>query len=390
MATSSLSPSSQTSILYEAVSPRTRGPHRAEMSGTDAYEFIRTCLSSPHRPEPSLQPFLEPGIDWALVQQVAARHRVLPLLYSRLENRLGDRLPPSLRKQIQKHRRGVQIRNTFLIQELGRITQHFEEADLPFLTMKGPVLAHTAFGDIALRHSVDMDLVIPADRFSEVAHLLRTLGYEYAAKRKPMKGWRKTLSLYLDGQWEFARGNTFTLDVHTRIMPPGYSFPADFQQFWERSRPIRLRENVTVPGFSPEDRALILAHHGVKNQWRALRHVADIAGIIRGADDFEWPLLVKRAQDLRTTRILKLGLYLAHDLLSLQLPKNIQDWVQEAPVPRIGVLMSAYLRNRHQKDALTYGERVQLQLLTKDTFSAQLRYGAHSLLQHLWSRLLRP
>jgi hypothetical protein len=314
---------------------------------------------------------------------------VLPLLFHVLEEVLGDRLPSSLQDQIHEHRRGVRIQNTFVIQELGRVHRRFEDAGLPLLAMKGPVLAQSAYGDIALRQSVDADVVVPRDRFSEVDHLLGELGYEYAEKRKHMSGWQEALSRYLDGQWEFTRGNTFTLDVHTRLMPPGYSFPSDFYLFWEQSRAVRLNEDVDVQGFSPEDQVLVLAHHGIKNQWRALRHVIDVAAVIRGKA-LDWDSLRSRSEALNVTRALKLSLYMAHDLLDVSLPSHIGEWSLMKSVKDVAAPMKAYLRNRSRTSELGYADRVQLQLATKDTFASQVRYGAHSVLQHLWSSLLRP
>ena len=393
MATLPLSPSAETAILEETPSSRPREDSAsAEMSGSDVYELIRACLS--HRSESArrsaLQSFLDAGIDWPLVQQEAQRHRVLLLLYRALEDVLGPRLPSSLHEQIREHRRGVRIRNTFVIQELGRIAQHFEAVDLAFLAMKGPVLAKTAYGDIALRHSVDADMFVPREHFSEVESALRDLGYEYTEERKAVADWRKALSLYLDGQWEFSRGRSFTLDVHTRLMPPGYPFPSDFQRFSKGARSVQLSDKVSVPGFAPEDQLLILAHHGIKNQWRALRHVADIAAVIRGSEDLDWELLRSQAEKMRATRVLKLGLCMAHDLLEVTLPLPIKKWALGAFIRDVAAPMKTYLRSRSQKSSLAYGERVQLQLATKDTIMGQIRYGVHSLLQHFWSTLLKP
>ena len=392
MATLSLSPSTEDTILEPPSSLETQAPAPAEMSGPDAYEFLRRCLSHRSTTErrSALQPFLDAGVDWSVIRREARRHRVLPLLFHALEEVLGDRLPSSLQDQIREHRRGVRIQNTFVIQELGRVHRRFEDAGLPLLAMKGPVLAQTAYGDIALRQSVDADVVVPRDRFSEVDRLLRELGYEYAEKRKPMWGWQEALSRYLDGQWEFTRGNTFTLDVHTRLMPPGYSFPSDFYPFWERARAVQLNGDVDVHGFSPEDQVLVLAHHGIKNQWRALRHIVDIAAVIRGHDDLDWDLLRSRAGEMHAARALKLGLHMAHDLLDVTLPRSIWEWSLIEGMDSVAAPLKTYLQNRSEKTALAYGDRVQLQLATKDTVAGQIRYGAHSLLQHFWSALLRP
>ena len=358
----------------------------------EAYQVVRACLSS--RPaaarRETVRSLVDAGLDWDTVRREAARHRVLPLFDRRLEALLGEECPASVRKNGRKHRRGIRIRNAFLAEELGRIVHTFQEADLPALAHKGPVLSKAVFGDIAARHSVDMDVAIPRERAREADRLLRDLGYEHAAKRSALKGWRKTLSLYLDGQWEYTRGASFMLDLHTRIMPPGYAFPSAPHSFWERSEPVTLRDDVTVPGFAPEDRILVLAHHGVKNQWRILRHVVDIAGALRTPSALDWSLLRTRAREQRATRATQLGLFLAHDLLDVPLPAPIRDWTDTETARRVGAQMISYLRSRHEKDALRYRERVQLQLATKDTVAAQLRYEAHSLLHHLWDSILRP
>jgi hypothetical protein len=236
---------------------------------------------------------------------------------------------------------------------------------------------------------VDADVAIPSDQFSEADRLLRELGYEHAAKRKRMSGWRASLSRYLDGQWEFTRGNTFTLDVHTRLMPPGYSFPPDFHPFWNRARPVRLADDVFVQGFSPEDRLLVLVHHGIKNQWRALRHVADVAAVIRGGD-INWELLCNRAEKMNVTCALGLGLRMSHDLLDVRLPDHVEDRFLDNSMENVSASMKSYLQSRPQQSALPLTDRVRLQMATKDALTDQVRYGTHSALQHLWSGLLRP
>ncbi|WP_263784456.1 nucleotidyltransferase domain-containing protein [Salinibacter grassmerensis] len=361
------------------------------MSGSDTYEFVQTCLS--HRSDAArreaARPFLEAGVDWNAVQRLARQHRVLPLFFRGLEDLLGPELPPPMHEQIQEHRRGVRIRNTFLAQELGRVCRRFDDAGLPLLAMKGPVLAQSAYGDIALRYSVDADVAIPGDQFSEADRLLNDLGYEPAPKRKGMSGWRASLSRYLDGQWEFTRGNTFTLDVHTRLMPPGYAFSSDFHTFWEQARPVRLADDAVVTGFSPEDRLLVLVHHGIKNQWRALRHVADVAATIRGAD-MDWDALSARAETMNCTRALKLGLHMARGLLDVMLPSRVEERFLDSSTENVFASMKSYLQSRPQQSSLPLTDRVHLQIATKDSLTDQVRYGAHSVLHHLWSGLLRP
>lgn len=362
-----------------------------EISGDNAYKFIRTCLShhSESRRRETARMFVETGEGRPVVQREATRHRVLPLFYRTLEELLGDALPASLSDEIERHRRGVQIHNTFLVQELGRIVRHFDDHEFPFLTFKGPVLAQVAYGDLATRRFDDLDLVVPQTRFKEAERLLQHLGYDETASRKQLSGWRAALGRHLDGQWQFMRGSIFAVDLHTRIVTSGYSFPAGIHPFWDRSTEIQVFDNVVVQGLSSEDRILILSYNGIKNQWRRLRYVTDIAHSLSRATDLNWPLLIERAQELKATRVLKLGLYMTHDVLGVRLPDDIQSWIDDRVVEDVASRMQKYLRSRHQVSSLSFGERVRLQLMMKDTVGGQIRYCVHSLLRHLWSDLVR-
>ncbi len=375
-----------------AVSPTCHAAHNG-MAGPDAYELIRTCLS--HRPDSTrreaARSLVNPDVDWEPVRQEAQRHRVLSPLFHALEHLLGTQLPTPVRNQIREHKRGLKIRNTFLVQELGRINQHLEAAGLPLLAMKGTVLARTVYGDLTARQSVDMDILVPRSQFSEVERALQDFGYEYAEKRKRLTGWRKTLSLHLDGQWQFTRAaGTFHLDVHTRVMPPGYSFPAAFDYLWNRAQKVHLNDEVSVWGFSPEDRLLSLCYHGVKNQWRALRYVVDLAELIRTQPELNWSDVVERAQRTKSTRAVGLGLILCQEIMSTSLPVNIRSWLHDAPMDDISFTIKGYLQGRSSSPALPYQERVRLQLATKDTVAHQVQYGVYSVLQHIWSAFLKP
>lgn len=364
-----------------------------ETSGTEAFGFIRACIS--HRPRAErrkiLQSFLEAGLNWEEVFREATRHGVRPLFDCDVQRLLGDELPSSLRNQIRERQQKNRIYAAFLTQELGKVYRLCEEHDLPILTLKGPVLAEVAYGDTTMRRYVDLDVLIPERRFPELDRLLKSSGYEYPEKRKRVTGWRRKMFRALKGQWQYTRaGGAFNLDVHTRIMPPGYSFPADFRPFWERSREVRLNGSIVVQGLAPEDQALMLSYHGVKNYWRSLKYVTDLAQLVRAEPSLDWSVLVKRAWEIRATRTLGLGLSLAHEVLGTSLPSEIQKWIRGKPKDEVRFMLTKYLKNRANRSLLSLDRRVRLQFSTRDTLVDQIRYGAYSAMQHLWSSVLEP
>jgi hypothetical protein len=375
---------------------------RVKMSGLAAYDFIRECLS--HRPEPErrerIRDAIETGVDWKTLNTLAAQHRVWPLFFSRLEHLLGDQLPDSLREQFRERQRRLRIHSAFQVQELGNVAEAFEEHGVPLLSLKGPLLSYVAYGDVAMRRYVDLDVFVPRRQFSEADRLLRDMGYKDPPGKNTIEGWRRTTARFLAGQWPYVQANgAFTVDVHTRLLPPSFSFPGDFQQFWNRSTPVRLEEDVSVRGFSREDMILILAYHGLKNQWRALKHVTDLSGLICGDPDPDWNVLIRRAERMNATRVLALGLSLTQNLLDAPLPTGVEDWIDRRSVEETTMIMADYLRNQDAPSRSVFGSWVEstwqkadtrLQLKMKDTVSAQIRHIAYAVAHVIWSTVLKP
>ena len=179
----------------------------------------------------------EHDVPWRKLAIIAEIHGIRPLVFHGLDEAAADLLPDGLIQSIQQYRRTTQIHNTFLVNELGRLFDEFRARDIPALALKGPALAQVAYGSIHLRRFVDLDVLIPPRHFATVEAMLLEGDYQPFPKVRNLKGIRKKLYLYLSAQWPFVRGNgIFNLDLHTHVMPPGYTFPRTFEPFWERSR----------------------------------------------------------------------------------------------------------------------------------------------------------
>lgn len=381
---------------------KSRPPSREERPAQRAYDVVRACLSrapAPVRRERVVS-FIEEDGEWSDLGREAARHRVWLLLFRRLEALLGERLPPALQNEIRERRQRMRIHATFLARELGRISEAFEDRGLPLLSLKGPVLAHVAYGDIATRRYVDLDVLVPGARFEEADRLLREMGYSDPPGKTGLMGWRRRAARLLAGQWPYVQAQgAFVVDLHSRLLPPSFSFPVAFEAFWDRSVPVELSDGVTARRFSREDMILILAYHGLKNQWRALKHITDLAGLICSEPGPDWDVLIRRARETKATRVLALGLSLARDLLATPLPPEIQNWVQQKSVEETTSLMAEYLRNRDDPSRSTFGQQVesmwhradtQLQLEMKDTVMGQVRHLAYAIVHVFWSAIFKP
>jgi hypothetical protein len=136
--------------------------------------------------------------------------------------------------------------------------------------------------------------------------------------------------------------------------------------------------------FSVEDTLVMLCVHGAKHFWENLGWVLDIAKLAT-AQEVDWVLVTRIAAKLESTRVLLLGLYLAHDVFAAPLPpellkeigrdKMVQElaekvYAQYADIsgPGAGVLPRAMFRFR-SRDGIGQGLRHTLRLAMSPTES---------------------
>ena len=94
-----------------------------------------------------------------------------------------------------------------------QVSKLFTENQIPLLFLKGPVIAADLYGDISLRTSRDLDILIPITHFERAEKLLLSLGYE----KEPV------LSVLNDWKWRdhhivyFHPQKCIMLEIHWRL-----------------------------------------------------------------------------------------------------------------------------------------------------------------------------
>jgi hypothetical protein len=181
-------------------------------------------------------------------------------------------------------------------------------------------LAASAYGNLALREFVDLDILVHKRDVPRAKELLSAAGYrpQYRLTRA-----QEAAFLRYNCEHGFEHGDDGSMvDLHWAITERFFSFPLDPERLWERRSRVSLGGS-DVWTFSPEDSLLILCVHGSKDAWERLKHVCDVSEFVRAHEDMDWGRVVKRARRLGSERMLFLGLVLAKDLLETPLPEEV-------------------------------------------------------------------
>ncbi|NMG20017.1 nucleotidyltransferase domain-containing protein [Brasilonema bromeliae] len=295
-----------------------------------------------------IKALVQEDIDWEYLIQTAYIHGVIPLLYLNINKICPKSVPATLLQQLQQDQYGRTQRNFILTSKLLKLLEFFEANSIPVIPFKGPTLAIWAYGDISRRDFYDLDILVRKQDFLKTKELLASQGYRpYSNSSEKEAIYLSTLNseqqkAYLESHWELhlvdecdgqspAKGDRVTIDVHHGILPKQFSSLFDTEWLWEDAH-LKPFANKMVLNFTLEDLILVLCSQGAKDCWLQLNRVCDIAQVIRTSCEINWERICERAAKLRMTRILLLGLLLAHELLEVELPKSILQQIQASPL----------------------------------------------------------
>ncbi len=253
-------------------------------------------------------------IDWPHFLSLVRHHRVYPQLYAHIRD--ISWIPTDIREAVRRDCAGNTLRMLRSGGELQRVCRELTREGVRPLVLKGPPLALELYGDLSLRTSKDLDILIPLADLPRAEHLMAQLGYRSDHLVPRVLG---------DWKWKvhhasFTNPHTgMQVEIHWRLNGDMGKEPS-FEELWERRRASPLdRQAVFMLG--REELFQYLCLHGARHGWFRLRWLADIDRIARlGLDARRLVPLMRRHRSLH------LGgqaLTLASDLLSTPLPSGL-------------------------------------------------------------------
>jgi len=127
------------------------------------------------RAEASPGPELHSEIDWERFCFFADYHRLSALVCCRLQP-CPDSVPSEVLARLQRSARSTAQQNLRLAGELIRILQRLAAEGIRAIPYKGPALSQLLYGDLSLRPSGDLDILVSRPQFESARIALAGLG----------------------------------------------------------------------------------------------------------------------------------------------------------------------------------------------------------------------
>ncbi len=283
------------------------------------HELVLCCASTTLTAEQQqgIKALVEETINWQYVIQSATRHGVLPLLYQNLNAVCRQALPEQILSDLQTRFRKNTISNLLSTAEMCRIVNLFQSQEIEVIPFKGPTLALSAYGDLALRQFHDIDFII------RKADVLRAQEILLAEKYKPQIECNTST---LDRNHEFPFKGAVFLELQTEMLHRKFALTINDDELWQSLVEVEIDGNL-IRTLSPENLLMILCAHGTQSLWKRLIWICDLAELVR-AHRLNWNRVHKRALALGAKRMIRLGLCLANNLLGTPLPDEISEEIK--------------------------------------------------------------
>jgi hypothetical protein len=293
------------------------------LNGSPEMNLLLSCART--SPDPSeegrIRDLLMKGVKWSVVLPWSENHGIMPLLYVNLKKFVPELVPSFVVEALQNEFLTNAAHNIFLNEELVHILDLFEKEGITAVPFKGPALAVRSYGSLTLRMFSDLDILLRKQDVLKAKELLSTPGYRSPHKLSLVQ--EKAL-LRFHSEYGLVRKETHTLvELLWRITPRAFPLFLNLRDFFNRLERT-LAEGKEIWALVPEDLILFLCLHGTQHAWERLCWICDLAETIQRSEKIDWELVWTRAQKYHCERMVKLGLFLAWNLLEAPIPQAIR------------------------------------------------------------------
>jgi hypothetical protein len=288
-------------------------------------EFLLTaacCRWPPSAARDSLiRSVAQGGIDWAEFLRLARRHRIGGLAQRALESTGAD-YPPNVMTALTAAARQIARQNLQLATEAARLAGVIESAGIPVFLLKGVALAQLAYGSIAIKHTRDIDLLVPVDAAEAAWRIVERAGYT-AIFAQPLSAAQRSAFIRSGREAEFVHRDT---QARVELQWQAAINPQLLQNVDARSpaQTVTLSDGANVRTLARDDLFAYLCTHGAQHAWSRLKWLADLNALI-AASQADVERLYLHAQSIGAGLCAGQALLLCRRLFDLDLPPPVAE-----------------------------------------------------------------
>jgi hypothetical protein len=303
-------------------------------------------------------------LDWDLLRKLAESHGLLPLVWEAVRKHAHCASSFALQHEAEQYgKRQLKLSSALLA-----LTQQFRNENIALLPYKGPTLAQQLYGNLALRQSVDLDILIRPAELRSAKEVLAGMGFRQTLNHS------RAQELFLESshcEAEFySESADVSVELHWAVLPIefGVNLPSS-ATFDEGTRILFC--GAELPVATREESILWLAAHATKHCWNRLIFLSDFAHAL-SAPDLDVDRLMSRARAAHSESMVKFGVSLLQRVLHY-VPAQLTPLSMDAPPRRQLEFVTVRLLSGSVVEPSAF-ERHTLAMSSMDTPARAARY----------------
>lgn len=235
--------------------------------------LVLLCLDAGGENQEPVWELIKGGPDWKLFISLVIHHRVHPVVYRYLQSLEQDIVPREVLNTLRQVYRRNSVNLVNQTGEMLRVINGLESEGLKVLILKGAPLALRLYGEISLRPSRDIDILVDPSELDRAGRILENAGYSLKAPLPVLtpRQERAHRKLYHHREYYQAEKDIY-LELHWQTHR-SYSQKHELDDFATMELEIA---GCRVPVLADEDCLFYLCLHGSRHRWFRLRWLQDI------------------------------------------------------------------------------------------------------------------
>lgn len=276
------------------------------------------------------------GVDWSTWIGLVRWHRLVPHA-QRAISQSGAGAPAEIRDALMAETRSIAAASLARAQQLVSLVRAMDRAGVAMLPFKGPALSLAAYGDVGVRDSIDLDIVVHERDVDRARAALAGEGYTSRSQMSPAQERMLQRSF---GHFVYAApAGGANVELHWRFASARYPWSLRAADVFARAVPLEL-SGCAMRAPDATDQLVLQAMHGARHQWERLEWLVAFSALL-AQRNFSEQQLIERARTNRSACALSIALRLAHDLLGAPMTPRLAG---ESDGASVAVLASRIAR----------------------------------------------
>jgi hypothetical protein len=287
--------------------------------------MLATSWLAPHpwqeHQERAVREALSSGLDWDEYLELVERHSTPALSWETLKRMPKANLPERVKQTLQQHSAASRMRSMRLASLLMQVLKDFNQAGIPLISLKGPLLSLELYGDLGIRHSRDIDIMVAPEDVSRAQAQLEEMGWRVYLQPCTFSPRHTEVFLQIGRHivyWHPLQQCRLELHWHT-----GSEMLDRTAGQWARSTTL-VWNGLGYRALSPIDLVLHLCTHGSEHVWFRSKWLGDLARMY-AINYVDWDVVYRTARAASLENSLLQCLRLLEELHGLPVPKELRE-----------------------------------------------------------------